>query len=100
MTTKTANQKAGDLIRERVAFKGSNLNGHYVPLVWDCFEPETGRLPETGVLKLHRDQPSYIIYSYGTPIAWWSTATGWFIPEYKYSVSTSKHQNYVRRAIS
>lgn len=99
MTTKIANQKAGYLIRERIAFKGSNLTGHYVPLVWDCFEPESGKLPDTGVRKLHHDQPSYIIYSYGTPIAWWSTA-GWFIPEYKYSVTTSKHQNYVRRAIS
>jgi hypothetical protein len=100
MTTKTANQKAGDLIRERVAFKGSNLSGHYVPLVWDCFKPVTGYLSDVYVAQLHRDQPSYIIYSYGTPIAWWSTATGWFIPEHKYSVSTSKHQTYVRRAIS
>ena len=99
-TTKTSNQKCFDLIRERIAFKGSNLFGYYVPLVWDCFEPKTGKLPDTDVLKLHREQPSYIIYSYGTPIAWWSTTTGWNIPTVKYSVTTSKHQTYVRRAIS
>jgi hypothetical protein len=39
------------------------------------------------------------VYSYGTPIAW-HTNTGWFIPDLKYSVTTSKHQGYVRRAIA
>jgi hypothetical protein len=41
----------------------------------------------------------YIVYSYGTPIAWFKNGE-WTIPALKYSVTTSKHQNYVRRAVA
>ena len=41
----------------------------------------------------------YIVYSYGTPIAW-HTAQGWYIVEQKFSQTTSKHQNAVKRAVS
>lgn len=41
----------------------------------------------------------YIVYSYNTPIAWHGF-DGWYVVEQKFSVTTSKHQNYVRRAIA
>ena len=42
----------------------------------------------------------YLVYSYGTPIAWHTDARGWYVVEQKFSVTTSKHQNYTRRAIA
>ena len=41
----------------------------------------------------------YTVYSYDTPIAW-HTMEGWYVVVQKFSVTTSKHQNYVRRAIA
>jgi hypothetical protein len=46
---------------------------------------------ETGV--------DYLVMSYDTPIAW-HTAEGWYVVSQKFSVTTSKHSNYVRRAIA
>jgi hypothetical protein len=42
----------------------------------------------------------YIVYSYSTPIAWHTLNFGWYVVEQKFSVTTSKHTNYVRRAIA
>lgn len=44
------------------------------------------------------DKPTYAVYSYGTPIAWYGER-GWVIPTDKFSVTTSKHQGIVRRAV-
>jgi hypothetical protein len=41
----------------------------------------------------------FIVYSYGTPIAW-HTPEGWYVVEQKFSQTTSKHQNLTRRAIA
>lgn len=41
--------------------------------------------------------PVFVVYSYGTPIAWFTEADGWTIPDVKYSVTTSRHQSSVRR---
>ena len=43
----------------------------------------------------------YVVYSYGTPIAYRTEDTGeWVVPDAKYSVTTSKHQSVVRYAVS
>jgi hypothetical protein len=96
-TTRTSNQKAGDLITDRVGFTGNNLYG--VVTSFNSVVYETGRLTPDYEQQLRLDQPSYIVYSYGTPIAWFCDK-GWFIPDTKYSTTTSKHQNYVRRAVA
>jgi hypothetical protein len=96
-TTRTSNQKAGDLIADRVGFTGNNLYG--VVTSFNSVVYETGRLTPDYEQQLRLDQPDYIVYSYGTPIAWHSNS-GWFMPNCKYSVTTSKHQNYVRRAVA
>jgi hypothetical protein len=46
---------------------------------------------ETGV--------DYLVMSYDTPIAW-HTLEGWYVVEQKFSQTTSKHQNLVRRAVA
>lgn len=51
---------------------------------------------------LVEDRPTieYVVYSYATPIAWWSKEHGWRMPDIKYSVTTSRHQSLVRRALA
>jgi hypothetical protein len=56
-------------------------------------------LDEFARFKAVEIQVDYVVYSYGTPIAW-HTIDGWYVVEQKFSVTTSKHQNYVRRAIA
>ena len=96
-TTRTSNAKAGDLIADRVGFTGNNLYGVVTP--YNEIVRLTGQLPIEFEQQLKLDQPDFVVYSYNTPIAWHSDK-GWFIPEVKYSVTTSKHQNYVRRAVA
>lgn len=39
---------------------------------------------------------STVIYSYSTPIAWYDAEfEKWFVPDVRYSVTTSKHQGYL-----
>lgn len=52
--------------------------------------PFTGQLPSQYIESAER--ASYVVYSYSTPIAWWSEEDGWSRPEVKYSVTTSVHQ--------
>ena len=60
-----------------------------------------GRLDAQEFARIKQDETriDYAVYSYGTPIAW-HYAEGWYVVEQKFSVTTSKHQNYVRRAIA
>jgi hypothetical protein len=46
-----------------------------------------------------KDSIDYVVMSYRTPIAWHS-AEGWYVVKQKFSVTTSKHQNYVRRGVA
>jgi hypothetical protein len=44
---------------------------------------------------------NYVVYSYSTIIAEFDTATGkWTFNETKYSVTTSRQQNLVKRAVT
>jgi len=92
---KQMNQRdAVHYIATRQEFKASALMGtrNYLG---------TGRLDQDETARLAHDIGTlkYLVYSYGTPIAW-HTAEGWYVVEQKFSVTTSKHQNYVRRAIA
>lgn len=46
-----------------------------------------------------RDFIHYVVYSYSTPIAW-HTLGGWYVVSQKFSVTTSRHQNLIKRVIS
>jgi hypothetical protein len=82
-------------IAERKEFTASALSGSRYSL---------------GTGRLNRDEDSkfcssvnamnYIVYSYGTPIAWHTDAEGWYVVSQKFSQTTSKHQNLTRHAIA
>lgn len=93
--------KLADLLDHRTPFKNSNGTFRGATEAADGWYA-TGRLPQEyresflAVLPLI----DYVIYSYGTPIAWHTpTAAGWQVPDARYSVTTTQHQNRVRVAI-
>lgn len=99
MTTKTSTRNAADLIAVRQPFTTSGALRGGAPTSLDC-----GRLPGDHVSQLMGDlltgHVDYIVHSYGTPIAWHRVDTGWTVPDVRYSVTTSRHQGVVRRAVS
>ena len=86
-------------IATRQEFKASALSGKF-----EQYRPQTGRLNvwECDKVSEFREgsEGMYVVYSYGTPIALYTPIKGWYVVEQKFSVTTSKHQNYVRRAIA
>jgi len=82
-------------IENRLDFRASALEG------LDGRTNTYGRLDAEEVANYERvkDSIDYVVMSYRTPIAWHS-AEGWYVVAQKFSVTTSKHQNYVRRAIA
>jgi hypothetical protein len=99
MATAIANNKATEYIQNRINFKASNLSGFNLPYDKECFQIATGRLCSEVVAQLELDEPNYVVYSYGTPIAWHGKF-GWHLPAIKYSQTTSRHQSIVRGAIA
>jgi hypothetical protein len=93
MAKKVANKDAGSAIANREDFEGSSLRGRSV-----TYTPDSGRLAPEHAERLASDNPSYVVSSYGTPIAWHGEK-GWTMPAQKHSVTTSKHQTQVRNAI-
>ena len=85
-------------ITTRGEFKASALSGKI-----EEYAPHSGRLDNDEIPKLieaFKHFNVYVVYSYGTPIAWHTEADGWYVVAQKFSVTTSKHQNYVRRAVA
>ena len=85
-------------IANREEFDGSSVSGRQVG-DGDNLIGRTGRMGRDLVEQMRSESPNYVVHSYGTPIAWHGNK-GWTMPDTKYSVTTSKHQSYVRRAIS
>ena len=79
-------------------FTASALSGYHTN-----YTPQAGRLNAEEYAKLVDASANrkfvYVVYSYGTPIAW-RTNEAWYVVEQKFTVTTSKHQNYTRRAIA
>lgn len=99
MTTRIA-QHSNDLplcIRIRKDFTAASMAGYACPApVGYC-----GRLPEEyqrGFLRAIYAVDFYVVTSYSTPIAWYAKGV-WTVPEVKYTVTTTRHQNIVRKAI-
>lgn len=76
------------------ALSGVNANSSGLQGGYGRLDPE-----EFARFKEVETQVDYVVYSYGTPIAW-HTIDGWYVVEQKFSPTTSKHQTYVRRAIA
>jgi hypothetical protein len=59
----------------------------------------TGRLPDDWAAVLRDQQPDYVVWSYGTPIAWHHEG-GWTVPDERYSNTTTRHQGFARVALA
>ena len=81
-------------IETRQEFRASALEGR-------AYGVDSGRLNEEETARYNQDLNAvmYWVYSYSTPIAWY-TKDGWYCVAQKFSVTTSKHQGLVRRAIA
>lgn len=87
-----------DAVDDQKPFVRGNLSGQFVR------EGVTmGRLPEEYVKILRSQQEThtvhFVIYSYGTPIAWVLYSGSWVVPDVYYSTSTKHHQDVVKVAI-
>lgn len=86
-----------------VPFKASALTGWAGPVLGGM-----GMLPDEWRAKYRADESRvvYVVRSYATPIGWavssetdYGMGLFWVVPPVKYSVTTSRHQGYLRRAI-
>jgi|Laugrefa1bdmlbdn_1035148.scaffolds.fasta_scaffold02141_14 hypothetical protein len=93
---KSMNQReAIEAIANREDFYASALMGHSGRSnTYGMLNPE-----EIEKYEAVRDSIDYVVMSYRTPIAWHSSE-GWYVVSQKFSVTTSKHQNYVRRSVA
>jgi hypothetical protein len=51
-------------------------------------------------LDAQAEQIDFIVYSYGTPIAWHLIGGEWIVPAVNYSATSGRHQSQVRYALS
>lgn len=59
----------------------------------------SGRLPAEYAQRFYDDAPTYVLFSYATPIAWRTDQGEWVVPDVKYSVTTGRHQSIARVGI-
>ena len=83
------------MVQNRLEFKMSaSLGGSNYRLV-------VGRLPLEYIQQFDAAGLApdyYVVHSYATPIAWYANGV-WTLPDIKYSPTTTRHQNIVRRGI-
>jgi len=103
---RVSNRDAQALIKKREPFTNATARpgphiagrphpGSFRATTW--FEGR-GHLPEQFVLGTLL-AARYIVYSYNTPLAWWSEGQ-WYYASVAYSPTTSKHQHHVRVALA
>jgi hypothetical protein len=89
---KTNLAKAPDFISSKEPFQASALSGV-------AGSTATGHMSDDEIREYRKSNPTYTVRSYGTPIAWHGDA-GWHQSTSKYSQTTSRHQNIVKRALN
>ena len=89
--------EAPDYFTHLKPFKGNSLTGQRWNRLLNL--PHYTELPAEYRAQFRKDAPLYVIFSYDTPIAWYGEL-GWVVPNVKYSVTTSRHQGIVRRALT
>lgn len=101
-TKRIPQRDSADAIRQREAFRASSMRAGI--RTWLDHVPP-GRLPREHYERLREDlnthRQLYVVFSYGTPIAWalpLDDSPG-VVPDVKYSTTTSKHQGYARRGL-
>lgn len=81
----------GTYAEQRVAFDAGNLRADWIR----ADEVERGYLPSWAwerITTLGRAD-IFVVWSYATPIGWWSRKWGWEAPRVKYSPTTTRHQS-------
>jgi hypothetical protein len=100
---KVSYREIKELLSNRSSFVGNSMSARYHS-TW-C--PDSGRLYPDECLRLQSDYsksvelgvPLYVVFSYNTPIAWALPNSPAYVANQKFSVTTSKGQNYVRANI-
>ena len=87
-------REAIEAISYRENFRASALAGYSGAIGFGRLNDE-----EQERYQADRAEIDYAVYSYDTPIAW-HTPAGWYQVAQRFSVTTSKHAGFVRRAIS
>lgn len=103
--SRVTNKQAVDAIKARVPF--SNATGSFRGQ-WGPSNPHsphsrfTSNPAETEFYVAGKSWGSgmYVVFSYDTPIAWWTPTGLWTVPEIKYSQTTGRHQSRVRQAVN
>jgi hypothetical protein len=93
---RVTNIEAVDRIAAREPFRNATESFRGVTETPGGFTYYTGYLPPE--FKEGLEQASYAVYSYNTPIAWYADGR-WYVPEVKYSITTSMHQSRTRWGI-
>lgn len=86
---------AEQAIRDRIAFRASAMSGEPV----DGRHVSAGRMPRNWAAALNAKPLAYVVWSYGTPIAWVTQDGEAVAPDVGYSVTTSRHQGIAMRAL-
>lgn len=88
---KATRNNADQFITARQDFKTSGaLSGHNRNPGYEYSGYLESKTDRATVERFHASE--YAVFSYQTPIAWWSEAKGWERPEVTYSPTTSHHQ--------
>lgn len=85
--------EVGIAIAYRRTFIAKSMTGEVISGM-----PNVGKLPKEWADRLIEDAPTYMVASYGTPIAWVTKDNHAVVPGVKYSTTTGRHQNLAARA--
>ena len=91
--------KINDGVKNCEPFVAASVSGEFI-----SYDPFGSWLPdsEADILRDHAKNSHngkvFAVFSYGTPIAW-KNGDEWYVPNKKYTASTTHHQSLVRSAI-
>ena len=101
MAVRLNQKQAVRAVADRMTFQAGALNASRIHSVNPYSEGiMRGEAYEQWRADCAADRITYVVRSYYTPIAWFTTDRGWIVPADKYSVTTSRHQGIVRRALA
>lgn len=100
MPVKTSTREAATLVGLKVPFHSYGALSARAFTGNDYLWAPRGQLPVVWHDPFVHDAPLYVVYSYDTPIAWFSPLRGWVVPQRKYSATTSRHQGVTQRGIT
>jgi len=93
---RVTHKTVGEAVVNRERFEGPSSRGG-AP---DEVGTSRGRLSEGESANMDKHNPSYVVKSYDTPIAWHSEEHGWHVAADKHSQTTSRLQNNIRRSLN